>query len=351
MPRDRLRPRVHRATIAVALPVLLLVLASPSQAQTPVAPIHATSYIVENAVTGDVLASRDPDRPLPVASLQKMLTALVVVEHTHPDDLVLISKAASHANADHVIWPDGKTFTVNQLLYGMLVESSNGAAMALAEHVAGSQAAFAMLMNEKAAELGATHSHFVNADGLDAAGQQSSARDLAFFAQAVLADPMLAAIVRTRQHEIPWPDGTITTLHSIDRFLVHYPGAIGVKTGFTHIAGNCLAAAAHRNGRTLIAVLIRSTSVTEDASTLMDQWFARLGPGPSDPPAVEGSAPVYVQPIRKEDPIAAVAPRTAVAKPSPWEGRLPSKPGLAIVFTAGGIVAVKRARRRNSRRI
>jgi D-alanyl-D-alanine carboxypeptidase (penicillin-binding protein 5/6) len=345
MPRDRFRPRVRRVVLALLFFALAPGAAS-ARAGGDTPEIHAASYIVVDATTGDVMAARDPDRPLPVASLQKILTALIAVEHSHPGDLVRISKVASHAQADHIIWPDGETFTVEELLYGMLVESSNGAAIALAEHVAGSQSAFAALMNEKAAELGATHSRFVNPNGLDALGQRSTAHDIAIFEQALLADPFLAMIVRTTQHEIPWPDGTITTLHSINRFLLRYPGAIGVKTGFTSIAGNCLAAAAHRNGRTVIAVLVHSTSVTEDASTLIDAALARLGPGPAE----ESAAPVVAPRTAARSRAAGAQVEAGASHPSPWEGRLPSKPGLAIVFAASGIVVVRRTRERRAYR-
>ena len=337
MPRDRYRPRAHRS-IFPGLAAALLAFGAGLPATAWAAPtqhvVAARSFIVIDGATGTVMAQRDPDRPAPAASLQKMLTAILVAEHTRPTDEVHISALAAHAEADHVYWPQGATFTVDQLLYGMLLESSNGAAIALAEHVAGSVSAFAVLMDEKAAELGATHSHFVNADGLDAPGQTTTARDLAVIARAVLQDPMLARIVRTPAHAIPWPDGTVVVLHTIDRFLLEYRGAVGVKSGYTTDAGNCLAAAAERGGRVVVAVVMHSTTVTEDAEALIDAAFAHL-------PALPRAAPVVVHAVSEEPAVANVATAVLPA-PSPWSGRLPSVPGAAVVLAVTAFVGTRR---------
>jgi len=217
----------------------------------------------------------------------------------------------------------------------MLLESSNGAATALAEHVAGSVGAFAVLMDEKAAELGAPHGHFLNPDGLDAPGQFTTARDLATIARAVLQDPLLAHIVRTPRHAIPWPGGTVLVLHTIDRFLLDYHGAIGVKSGYTTDAGNCLAAAAERNGRAVIAVVMNSPTVTDDASALLDNAFGHLPPMPRRAPAV-----VHAASDQSASP-ARVATAVLPA-PSPWSGRLPSAPGTAVVFAVTALVGTRR---------
>jgi D-alanyl-D-alanine carboxypeptidase (penicillin-binding protein 5/6) len=306
----------------------------PARAIGATAPsVAAQSWIVVDGSTGVVIAQRDPDRPMPAASLQKMLTALLVVEHTRPSDAVRISADAAHAEADHVYWPQGATFTVEQLLYGMMLESSNGAAIALAEHVAGNTAAFSVLMDEKVAELGATHSRFVNPDGLDATGQVSSARDLSLVARAVLADPLLGRIVATRTHAIPWPGGSVLTLHTIDRFLLEYPGAIGVKSGYTTDARNCLAAAAERHGRVVLAVVLRSPTVTADATALMDDAFRHLPPAPAVVHAVAApEVEALGHPVQ-----AVVAPRV-----SPWKGRLPSTPGIVVVAAVYVVILARR---------
>lgn len=334
--------------------LVVLVVAAPApvraQTATPTA-VSAASYLVIDAGSGAVLAARDPDRQLPVASLQKMISAIVVMERAKLTDVVKISRAASRAQADRIIWPEGKIFTVEELLYGLIVESSNGAAVALAEHVSGSSTAFAGLMNAKAVQLGASRSHFVNASGLDASGQFSTARDMVLVTQAFLADETLSKMARTFTHDIPWPNGTVTTLHTINRFLLRYPGALGVKTGYTSVAGNCIAAAARRNGRTLLAVVVRATSATDDATALMNATFERLGPGAgaddttpaAPPPAVTAGSGIAPEPSAEPDAadseasvsIAATEPPTPVS-------RRPSIPGLGIVFATTGVVVRRR---------
>jgi D-alanyl-D-alanine carboxypeptidase len=351
--------RGKRAGFAAGLGVVVLAALAPvtARAQSP-APttVNATSYVVVDVDSGVLLASREPDRQLAVASLQKLLTAIVVMERAKLTDVVVISRAASRANADHIIWPEGKTFTVEELLYGLILESSNGAAVALAEHVAGSATAFAGLMNAKAASLGAKRSHFMNPSGLDAAGQFSTTRDMAIIAQTFMRDETLARIARTFTHEIPWPNGSVTTLHTINRFLVRYPGAIGLKTGYTSAAGNSLAAAARRNGRTVLVVLARSATGTDDGTLLMNAAFAKLGPGRGGDDTFSANAPPFVtQSFEAEPALDAESFATEASAPAVVDApaavplavsRRPSLPGLAIVFATTGLVMRKRVRER-----
>jgi D-alanyl-D-alanine carboxypeptidase (penicillin-binding protein 5/6) len=337
----RMRPVVRfGALLAVFLLVAGLVSAGPaSSAELP----HGLSWIVTDATTGDVLAERDADRPRPPASLAKIVTALVVIEQASLEDTVTISPAAAHAEADRLAWPLGRTYTVEQILYGMLMESSNGAAIALADHVAGSSAAFAELMTVTAAAVGATHSHFVTPNGLDAPGQAASARDLAAAARALLQNETLARIVRTSRYTVPWLGGP-ATFHNSNRFLASYPGSVGVKPGYTRAAGNCLAAAATRGDKTLIAVVLNSPSVTEDASTLIDEGFARLHvdaepiilpedePSPSETDAEPAPVPVYSD-VLAQDEVAPVRIR---------DSRAPSPAGTVIVLAVSGFIVRRR---------
>lgn len=260
------------ATLAL-LPSLALPAPASARAHRP-AP---ASWIVLDNATGEVLSAHDADLPLYPASLTKMLTAQVVLDHARLQDRVVISSNAANAPADHMRWPAGKTFTVEQLLYGMMLMSSNGAAIAVAEHVAGTERNFTSLMQFKARGLGVTQSAWTTPEGLDARGQLATARDLATIARNLLTYPILAKIVRTREYELRWPGGTMN-LRSRNHFLFNYPGAIGIKPGFTTRAEGCLAAAARRDGRTVIAVVMRTPSPTADAAALLDAAFAKTAP-------------------------------------------------------------------------
>ncbi len=336
-------PRIPTVVAAVLAAVFL---ATPGAAGAALPAIAGQAWILVDDTTGSMMASSNPDRALPPASLTKMVTAQVVAERAKLDDFITISESVSNAEADRVKWPLGMRFTVEDVLHGLLMESSNGAAIALAQHVAGSVRAFAIMMNEKARALGATSSTFVNPHGLDAPSQLATPRDLAKIARGLLRVPRLREIVRTDNYKLTWHGG-LATFHNNTRFLSQYPGAIGVKPGYTTRAGNCLAAAAERGGKTLIAVVMNSTSVTEDASKLMDQGFAQLGVAPYDPAArdegVDGPAPVFdasvtdPSPAPLASPAAEITPSVRVA-----DSRMPSPAGTLLVFAVSGLVTVRR---------
>jgi D-alanyl-D-alanine carboxypeptidase len=234
----------------------------------------SSAVAIVDPTSGRLFYGKNADKPLPAASLLKMVTAILVAERLHADDRVTISSAAGHARDDQIAWRQGATFTVDQVLHGMLMESSNGAAIALAQRMAGSLPAFARLADARAAQLGATHTRIVDPSGLDARGQHASARDLALIASAFLKIPWLAHVAVTKDYSIPWPDGTTARLGNLDRFVNAYPGAVGVKNGYTSVAGNCVAAAATHRGKTLIVVVLNASHVYDSAARLMDAGFA-----------------------------------------------------------------------------
>jgi D-alanyl-D-alanine carboxypeptidase (penicillin-binding protein 5/6) len=163
---------------------------------------------------------------------------------------------------------------MEDLLYGLLLGSGNDAAMAIAEHVGGSEAGFAKLMMEKARKIGAHHSRFRNPSGLPQEGHYTTAEDLALIARAALLEPVLRKIVATRVR--PWRSREWEgTLINHNRLLGMYDGAIGVKTGFTQAAGQCLVAAAQRGEETYVAVVLKSRgkAIWKDAMSLLDYGF------------------------------------------------------------------------------
>lgn len=224
---------------------------------------------------GRVLFVRRPDARLPMASTTKMVTAVLVVDGAALSEQVQVSANAAATGGGGLDLQPGQTFTVDDLLYALLLTSSNDSAVALAEHVEGSEPAFVAAMNEFAASIGADDTAFVTSHGLDAPGHYSSARDLADIAAVLLEDPVLATIVATPSTSIEGPNGSIL-LDNRNSLLESYRGAVGVKTGYTLGAGNVLVGAASRRGRTLISVAMDSVNATTDTEVLLDHGFARL---------------------------------------------------------------------------
>lgn len=208
----------------------------------------------------------------PIASTTKMVTALVVSENAGFGEEVTVSATAAATGGGGLDLAAGERYSVEDLLYALLLSSSNDAAVALAEHTAGSEAAFAAEMNSVAASLGAAHSNFVTAHGLDTAGHFSTARDLARIGGAMLDDPELAEIVATPRSVI---DGGMS-LENRNLLLEGYEGAIGIKTGYTRAAGNVLVGAARRRHRTVISVAMGSYDALADSRRLLDYGFRRL---------------------------------------------------------------------------
>lgn len=263
-----------RLAAGIAL-VAVLTSPMPAGAQRLEAPALTCSACYLVADGGGVLFARAARTLLPNASTTKMTTALAVVESAELDDTVTVSQTAASTGGGGLDLAAGDRYTVHSLLYALLLSSSNDAAVALAEHVDGSEAAFVDGMNELAEKLGATDTNYVTAHGLDMPGHGSSARDLAVIATELLDDPELARIVATSAISIPGPDGD-ELIENRNLLLEGYRGATGVKTGFTAGAGNVLVASAERGGRTLIAVVMHSVDATADARALLDLGWERL---------------------------------------------------------------------------
>jgi D-alanyl-D-alanine carboxypeptidase len=229
--------------------------------------------------TGEVLWRHLPQRSLPIASLTKMMTALVVVSRQPPDAPVLVTKEALAYKGSGVgVLPRGKRVKLETMLNGLLLPSGNDAAIALAQRVSGTVRGFVTRMNERAAQMGLTCTHYNSPDGFVDAGNYSCATDLAVEARAVLDQPRLARIVRRRRAIMPFPikGGRIFLYNNNPLLRMGYPGAIGIKTGYTSTAGMCLVAAARRHGRRLGVVLLHSPDWGTQARQLLDRGFAVL---------------------------------------------------------------------------
>lgn len=233
------------ALSAVFLLALLYVAALTATAAPPT--VQARAYIVVNPATGEILAARNPDKRLAMASTTKMMTALTVVASEHGSGTAIVPAEAAAPGESTAGLVAGERIAVDDLLVGLLIGSGNDAAVALADHVAGSQAGFVAAMNARARALGLTRTRFANPHGLDAAGHYSTVRDLVTLSRAFMAVPQLRAIVAKRRATIPGPGGVGTrTLESENELLDIYPEADGIKTGHTDGAGYALAAHARR---------------------------------------------------------------------------------------------------------
>ncbi|HYN17424.1 MAG TPA: hypothetical protein VEY96_04995 [Actinomycetes bacterium] len=237
--------------------------------------VRARYAILVDPGTGAVLWGRGSRTPVPPASLTKMLTALAVRASLDLDGVTVASRAAARQPARRLAMRRGQKLTVDQALKALMMVSANDVAVMLAEAASGSVARFSRAMDAESELLGLRSSSWRNPHGLDATGHRSTAFDLAILARAVLKDPWLARVVRKRQAAFTTPSGRRHTLTARSRFLLGYRGAVGVKTGFTDDAGHCLAAAATRGGRTLIAVVLHSPDNAADAGRMLDWGFGR----------------------------------------------------------------------------
>jgi D-alanyl-D-alanine carboxypeptidase (penicillin-binding protein 5/6) len=279
------------AGVALVLVVFLLASATvPVSAQESARPAPgAHGAIVLDAATGAVLYERDARIERAPASLTKMMTALVAVERapldrevrtTHPYDVVPVVIGLE----------PGDALTLEQALYGLLLNSGNDAAVAIAEAVGdGSADRFVGWMNELSGRLGLEHSHFKNPHGLDQDGHLSSAYDMAVIGRALMQQPILSRIVGEGRFVVDGPPRWV--FRSSNPLLGIYPGVDGIKTGFDDLAGRCLVATARRGERRAIAVVLNSQNTAEDAATLLDYAFADADWGPRAAPATAAAGP------------------------------------------------------------
>jgi D-alanyl-D-alanine carboxypeptidase len=237
------------------------------------------SGLLFDVSTGAVLWARDPARELPIASLTKMMSALIIVAHSKPTDRVLITWQATHFTGSGVgLLPLGKRVPEIALMYGLMLPSGNDAAIALAQHVAGTQARFIAMMNAQARRMGLRCTHFTTESGIVDQGNYSCADDLALLTRAVLSEPLLARIVGSRNAIVPFPikGGKLYLYNNNPLLRLEYPGADGVKTGYTDASGLCLVASARRGHTQLAVVLLHSGDIVDQAERLLNAGFARL---------------------------------------------------------------------------
>jgi len=234
--------------------------------------VSADNAVVIDDASGEILWARNANSPIAPASLTKIVTSLVTLDHANLAEHVTVHVDSRRMPESTVMGlQPGEELTVEDLLYGLMLPSGNDAALALAEHIAGTRVAFANLMNEKAKSLGLTGSNFVNPHGLDADGHYSSAYDMAMLGRAGLRDATFRLLASERSYETPRGRGHV--VHNLNQLLWRYPGADGVKIGFTDAAGRAIVGSATRNGHRVIVAMMRSNDIYADSAALLDWAF------------------------------------------------------------------------------
>jgi len=371
LPPEAMRPAAGHA-LALATPSAAghtPALATPTNAggkpapRKPAGPKVASGYaILVDARTGRVMWTRNATTSKPPASLTKMLTALLVRSSLPLNAVAVVGRDAAKAPPTRLSLKPGQKITVSQALAALMVVSANDMAVLLADRAAGTNRRFEQAMNLASKRLGLGQSSWHSPNGLDTPGHRSSAFDLAILARAVLRDPWLAKMVRTEHIAFTTPDRHRHELRAHSWFLRAYKGAVGVKTGFTDDAGHCLAAAATRNGRTLIAVVLHSPNPPADATQLMNWGFGagrNASTGKALPPyvAVPSVQALLTPPTTTIAPVASSPPGAGSGGASALGTRLERLPrderrplavaasAVVLVLAATGF-AIHRRRRR-----
>lgn len=237
--------------------------------------IHAKAAALIDVASGRILYSLNGEEPLPMASTTKIMTAIVAIEAGKLSDVVKTSKRAFAKEGSSLFLRRGEEMSLHHLLYGLMLRSGNDAAVAIAEHVGGSEEGFVYMMNDKAEMLGLEKTQFRNPHGLDADGHYTTANDLARLSAYALHNPTFREIVRTKVKTAPNPyekwDYKWTNKNKMLRL---YDGADGVKTGYTSKALRCLVSSATRQGQQLAVVTLNDGNDWLDHSRLLDYGFS-----------------------------------------------------------------------------
>jgi D-alanyl-D-alanine carboxypeptidase (penicillin-binding protein 5/6) len=267
----------HRRKIGKITALVLACTTTPLFGQT--LNVVAQSAAVVDSYSGDFLFAKNENGKQYPASSTKILTALIVVESGDLDHLVTVDLADTKVEPSSLGLKPGEQYTRRQLLFGLLLKSANDVAMALARDNAGSVAAFAEKMNLRAAQLGATSSHFVNPHGLHDPNHYTTAHDLVLIGRAAMQQPLFREIVSTVYYTWRAPSGQIEQLRNHNRLLRHFAGCNGLKTGYTRIAQQVLVSSALRGGHEVISVVLHTDKpgIWDDSKALLSYGLIKLG--------------------------------------------------------------------------
>ena len=275
-PQELISPLLKQEKV-LGVNLWLPAVAAP-QENAPQVSAQAAFFI--DSQTGQVLFAKNPNQKLPIASLVKIMTALIALEHQGMNDKFLVSKQATEMEPDEMILLPGEVMSLKELLYGVFLVSANDAAEVLAQEVTGNRDEFINLMNAKAGQLGMKDSYFANPTGLDedSKNSYSSVYDLAILTRYLIRNyPEVVEISKTPHVYIEaTPKHQDYDMYSGINLLTTYPGVVGFKTGYTPEAGYTIVTLARQNGREIIGVLLGSQYRRDEARELLDNSFEKL---------------------------------------------------------------------------
>lgn len=246
----------------------------------PAPQVQAASAVLMDPVTGQVLYEKNAHAKRPIASTTKIMTAILLIENSKMSEIVTASKNAEQTQFTSIHLQKGEKISAEDLLYALLIRSANDSAVAIAEHVGGTVPKFTKMMNHKAKELGCKDTNFVTPNGLYNPNHYSSAYDLCLMARYAMKYPIFNEVINTRKHVLDSRTKNRKDLivYSNTRFMKEYPGADGVKSGYIKQARYCYVGSATRDGRRLLAAVLRSGNAGKDAGICLDYGFANFRP-------------------------------------------------------------------------
>lgn len=241
--------------------------------------IGAKAGILMDVNSCRVLYKKNIYEKRPMASTTKIMTAIIALENGDLDEIITISKKAASTEGSSIWLEPGERLTLEELLYGLMLNSGNDAAVAIAEHIGGSVEGFSKLMNNKAREIGAINTNFTNPHGLPDDRHYTTVFDLALIARYALTNPDFKKIVSTQKKTITWYGKEWDRqLYNKNKLLWQFEGADGIKTGYTRKAGRCLVASATRNHWQLLSVVLASPSIFDESKALLEYGFNNYTP-------------------------------------------------------------------------
>lgn len=234
--------------------------------------VRARAFVLMDPISGRFLLEKNSQEKMAMASTTKIMTAIIALENGDLNSQIKVSSKAASIGGSSFHLKSGQTLSLENILYGLLLPSGNDAAVAIAEHIGGTEEKFVQMMNQKAINLGALNTHFTNPHGLDDPEHYTTAKDLAVIAKHAWKHNKFRKIVQTKTKEIK--DGNYARqIFNTNRLLWQFDGADGIKTGYTGNAGKCLVATANKNGFRLLSVVLGSPDHFEDSQILLDYGF------------------------------------------------------------------------------
>ncbi|TQS74451.1 D-alanyl-D-alanine carboxypeptidase [Ornithinibacillus gellani] len=264
---------MHKRIIAFVLICLLVIAAQPLQPQAAPA-VSAQQAVLLDAKSGRVLYEKAAHEKRPIASITKIMTAILAIESGKMDDMVTTSRKAIYTEGSSIYLEQGEKMKLEDLIYGLMLRSGNDAAIAISEHVAGSEEGFVYLMNEKARWLGMTNTSFANPHGLDEENHYSTAYDMALLMQYAMQNKVFSKVSNTEMYRAK--TRSYSWLNKNKLLTSYYKYCTGGKTGFTKISGRTLVSTAHVDGKDLIAVTLRAPDDWNDHIQLFEYGFQTL---------------------------------------------------------------------------